>query len=400
MWRLILLLIVAALAAPGTATAQERLPVVELATESRIGSAGKVPANIALPGFEGRIGIEVRGRWSRRFPKRAYRLELRDDRGENLDAPLLGMPSDDDWILYAAYDDRTLMRNVLAYDTARWMGRYAARTRHVELRLNGVHQGVYVLMESLKLHSARVEQPAGGFLLEWTSRPQAARKDPSFLTPITRRPIVWEDPERRDLDDREARRISAAVARTERLIHRGGGAWRRHLDSDSAVDFFLLNELFKNEDAMHASTYLHGSPGRALRLGPVWDFDVAMGASRRGPSRILPGWMLAKRPWARQLYADRAFAREMNRRWRELRRAGLRERLSSEVAGMARALAPAAARDNARWPSGGDRPTGSTRGHVADLQRWLQRRITWMDRNLPALAGRRPMSAASGPERE
>jgi CotH kinase protein len=175
------LLAVSLAAAPAT---------VSIDAERRIGGS-RVDAQMRAGEFEGRVAINVRGRWSRRFPKKSYALEVRDPDGGNRDVALLGMPGDDDWILYASYNDRTLMRNVLAYDTARWMGRYAARTRFVELRLNGEYRGVYVLMEKLKLHERRVR---GSFLLERTSRGQAKRKDPSFLTPLTRRPVVWEIP--------------------------------------------------------------------------------------------------------------------------------------------------------------------------------------------------------------
>jgi hypothetical protein len=366
-----------------TVAAAQPLPQVSVEAERRIGSGPKVPAHMRAPGFEGGIGIEVRGRWSRRFPKKSYAFEVRDASGDNRDVPLLGMPADDDWILYAAYNDRTLIRNAVAYDTARWMGRYAARTRFVELRVNGDYRGVYLLMERLKLHERRV---GGDFLLELTSRRQVRRKGPSFRTPLTRRPIVWEDPERGELSRRQAMRVRRQVARAERALYRGGeGAWRRHVHAPSTIDFLLINELFKNEDGLHASTFMSTSPGRAIRLGPVWDFDVSAGQSTHGPSRFLRGWMLANRPWAERLYRDRIFAREMAGRWHQLRRAGLRTRLLHQVDLHAARLSDAARRDSARWPAGGDRPRGSRQAHVRELRRWLVRRIAWLDENLPRL---------------
>nr|WP_257955294.1 CotH kinase family protein [Nocardioides sp. B-3] len=74
--------------------------------------------------FRGSIDIELRGQSSRRFPKKSRSFELQDRAGDNRDARLLGMPADDDWVLYAPYSEKTLMRNVLAYATARSMGRY------------------------------------------------------------------------------------------------------------------------------------------------------------------------------------------------------------------------------------------------------------------------------------
>jgi CotH kinase protein len=343
------------------------LATVSVDADRRIGRSD-VPAQLRAPGFSGEVEIRTRGRWSQRFAKKSYAVELRD-----AEAGLLGMPPDDDWILYAAYNDRTLIRNVLAYETARRMGRYAARTRFVTLRLNGRYHGVYVLMEKLQLHDARVR---GDYLLEMTSPRQARRKDPSFRTPRGR-PVVWADPERDDLDRRRAAQIRRRVARAERALYRGG-AWRRHLHAGAAVDYLLVQELFKNQDAMGASTFMTVAGGR-LRLGPVWDFDFSSGNSHRAPSRFLHGWMAAERPWAERLYADRGFRRAMARRWAALRRAGLRARLLRSVDVYSRALAPAARRDSRRWPAGGDRPRGTHAGHVRALRRWLDRRIAWLD---------------------
>jgi hypothetical protein len=354
------------------------LATVSVDADGRIGRR-EVDARVRAPGFDGQAAIEVRGRWSRRFPKQSYAVELRDPDGSNRDASLVGLPADDDWILYAAYNDRTLIRNVLAYETARRMGRYAARTRFVTLRLNGRYHGVYVLMEKLKLHDDRVR---GDFLLEMTSPRQARRKDPSFRTPIAGRPVVWEDPEREDLRRGGALVIRDRVARAERALYRGRpSAWRRHLHAGAAVDFLLVNELFKNQDAMEVSTFVTGVRGR-LRLGPVWDFDFSSGNSKRAPSRFLHGWMAAERPWAERLYADRAFRRHMARRWAQLRRAGLRAWLLRSVDSYGRALAPAARRDSRRWRAGGDRPHGTHAAHVRKLRRWLDRRIAWLDGNL------------------
>jgi hypothetical protein len=365
-----------------TAAAAAPLPTLDVAVDRRIGNR-RVDAQMRAPGFEGSVAIETRGRWSRRFPKKSYGFEVREPDGSNRNVSLLGMPADDDWILYAAWNDRTLMRNVLAYDTSRRMGRYAARTRYVTLRINGEYRGVYVLMEKLKLHPDRIK---GDFLLERTSVGQSRRKDPSFRTSVLGRPIVWADPERDDLSRRQATRIRNRVEWAERALYRGSpGSWRRHLHAPSAVDHLLINELFKNQDTMDVSAFMHARRNGPLRLGPVWDFDVSMGATKRVPGRFLEGWVASARPWASRLYADRAFGRAMGRRWRELRREGLRGWLLRTVDAYEVDLRTAARRDSARWPAGGERPRGKRAEHVRELRRWLVRRIAWLDRTLPLL---------------
>jgi hypothetical protein len=374
MRRIAVTAIVAIAAFADTAAAAD-LPVLRIASPRAIPDEPKVRAHLRMPGYRGRIGIERRGQSSQMFPKKSYAVELARD------ARLLGMPADDDWVLYAPYNDKTLMRNVVAYATARGIGRYAARTRFVELRLNGRYQGVYVLMERLELGPERV---AGEALYEFTFPFQARSKDPSFRTPILGRPIVWEDPARGDVTARRARALARPVRAAERALY-GTGGWRRWIDVPAAVDFALLNELFKNEDGFHASTYMAlGADGR-LRLGPIWDFDISLGNSDYGPSRRLRGWMLAKRDWAERLYRDRGFRAAMARRWRELRAGGLRGRVLAAVERSRRELRGAAGRNFRRWPVlhrkiwPNPAARGSFRAEVRFLRSWLVRRIAWLD---------------------
>lgn len=103
------------------------------------------------------IGIEIRGSSSQMFPKKAYSIETRDSSGEDNDVSLLGFPEESDWVLYAPYSDKTLLRNVLAYKFANNLGRYASHTKFCEVFLNGDYIGVYVFMEKIKRDKNRVD---------------------------------------------------------------------------------------------------------------------------------------------------------------------------------------------------------------------------------------------------
>lgn len=124
-------------------------------------------ARSALAGatdFEGRALINLRGRASLRYPKRSYTLKTVDARDDMAKFPLLGLPKESDWVLYAPYPDKTLMRNVLAYALSNEIGRWAPRTRYVELFLNESggrvsqqdYAGVYVLVEKVARGRSRV----------------------------------------------------------------------------------------------------------------------------------------------------------------------------------------------------------------------------------------------------
>lgn len=114
--------------------------------------------------FDGRGDVNLRGNTSLRYLKRSFALKTRDESWQAQSVSILGFPKDNDWILYAPYPDKTLIRDVLAYDLSRQMGRYASRTRFVELFLNQVggrlgkrhYMGVYVLEEKIKRGRDRV----------------------------------------------------------------------------------------------------------------------------------------------------------------------------------------------------------------------------------------------------
>jgi hypothetical protein len=114
--------------------------------------------------FDGLGMIRHRGFSSLRYPKKSFALETKTETGADLKVPILGLPEDADWVLYAPYPDKTLIRDVLAYEMSNAIGRYAPRTRFIELFLNpGAdrlcpkhYMGVYVLVEKIKRSPYRV----------------------------------------------------------------------------------------------------------------------------------------------------------------------------------------------------------------------------------------------------
>ena len=114
--------------------------------------------------FDGRVQINIRGRASLRYPKRSYTLKLVDETGEDRSVSLLGFPKDEDFVLYAPYPDKTLLRDVLAYEMGMATGHWAPRTQFLEVfvtdgsrRLSlADYVGVYVLEERIKRHPSRV----------------------------------------------------------------------------------------------------------------------------------------------------------------------------------------------------------------------------------------------------
>ena len=379
-------------------TLKTRLPIVVVDTGKEVGNRDKVPATMRVihrgrgrvnrlrhrPRYRGTIGIETRGATSAGAPKKQYSVETRKRSGENDNVSLLGLPKENDWVLGAAHDDRTFMRSVLAYRFSNAVGRYASRTRFVELVLNGGYQGIYVLAEKLKIDRRRVDVRAGGgvqpYLVERASNAKLKPWDDLFRLPVTSLPVLWTDPERDELEPQAAATIERELGDLDRAFASAtpgdpATGYARLLDVPAAVDHVLVNELFKNVDDFHHSLYMHRGAGTKIRLGPVWDFDVSSGNAFAGPARAVPeGWATADYPWADELWGDPAFVRALAQRWRELRARGLPQRVPQWAARYARDLRAAAARDSRRW---GIR--GSLRTRTTLLRQWFRTRSTWMD---------------------
>ncbi len=121
-------------------------------------------ASMSAPGLNVRGEVWWRGKSSLRYLKRSLGLKTREDSGQARSVSPLGFPADSDWVLYAPYPDKSLIRDVLAYELSRQMGHYASRTRFVELFINegtgrttmDHYMGVYVLEEKIKRAVSRV----------------------------------------------------------------------------------------------------------------------------------------------------------------------------------------------------------------------------------------------------
>ncbi len=107
--------------------------------------------------------MEIRGRgnstWT--WPKKPYKIKLAND------VALLGTEPRDEWVLLANYADRTALRTYLAMGLASSTGlAWTPRTRFVDVVLNGVPQGLYLLTDQVEQGTERVDLPDDSYLLE------------------------------------------------------------------------------------------------------------------------------------------------------------------------------------------------------------------------------------------
>jgi spore coat protein CotH len=407
---------------------ESNLPVVKIDTggqtipdEPKISAkmqiiAGEGVNNVggAPNAYDGFIGIERRGTSSQFFAKKQYGLETWDEAGEDIDVELLGLPEESDWILSAPFTDKSLVRNNLVYETARAMGYYASRQVFVEVFLNDEYQGVYVLLEQVKrdknrvdISSASDEDSSSGYLLELEcNEPDADAV--YFTTPVMARGsyegtacyFIIEYPNDEDLTPERKEYITNYVNTLEQTLFSDTSSdpetgYRKLLDVDSFVDHILLNEVFKNPDYFFRSTFLYKDDGEPLALGPVWDFDIALGNNDFEPAGSPEGFFMdeSQKYWPVRLFADPAFKAAYIARYRELRGTVLAtDVLLRKIDDMVTTLGPSSNRNFKRWPILGtyiwpNRFVGNSyESEVSYLKTWLETRLNWLDNNIEQVA--------------
>jgi hypothetical protein len=297
-----------------------------------------------------RIGIEYRGSTSFRISdKKSYGLETWDEEGKDVDVAFFDFPEEEDFILLGHIVnledtyvfDPTLIYNFFGYNLFRKMGHYAARTKMVELEINGDYKGVYIFLEKLKQDRNRIaiqkleatdsdsSAITGGYILKID---KTAGGDLNLNEPLAYFENNWADDARYTPDisfrsnydiygqtiDFEpfgepyhpqqyletyflyeyprADRITESqksyiqdyiyAFETALLTDDFTGDQRnylRYIELESFVDYFILNEICRNMDAYRLSTYMYKDRGGKLKMGPVWDLNIGYFTAGRVP---------------------------------------------------------------------------------------------------------------------
>jgi hypothetical protein len=380
--------------------------------------------------YNGWIGIEYRGSSSQMFEKKSYGFETRDAGGSNLDVPLLSMPAENDWVLYAPYSDKTLLRNELPYHLARNLGQYASRTAFCELILNGEYRGIYVLMEKIKRDKNRVNiaklnpedttgsELTGGYILK-VDKPYYTgwRVNVTPPTGFGRAYFQYHDPKEDEIVPKQQAYIRNFIFQMESTLTGPGFAdpvdgYAKYLDVDSFVDHFLLQEFTKCLDSYRFSFYMHkqkDTDGGKLCAGPIWDFDLAFGNYGEGAweepwttvawCAEIPAWYRVF--WMKTLFSDGEFRSKVTVRWRALREEPFSDgSILGFLDSTASRIEEARVRNFVRWPIIGryvwpNYYVGPTYAAELDhLKGWIVARLMWMD---VALTGS-PLGVRAGRE--
>ena len=353
------------------------------------------------------IGIKVRGQSSAMFPKPGYSVEVRNEKGEGMDVSMFGLPPSDDWVFHGPYVDKSMLRNALAYWLFRQAGRYAPRTKHFDLYINGVYRGVYVMVEKIKRGKYRVnvsklkeddiagDSLTGGYIwaFDKTGTNTGGAGDQKtggieaegFNTSDGLN-VILHYPKKANIQKQQEEYLKKYLNDLEALFKNGknGDGFEKYVDLGSAVDYVLHQEITNNGDSYWCSFFLHKPKNKTnkegvytegkVTLGPPWDFNLAMsnggmmggsgnkwqieskgggggggwgggwGGGGMGSLKA-PNWLIGL--WKRSDYQD-----EMKKRWAELRSGVWHTKvMDAYLDSMKTYLTKAADRNFKRWPN-------------------------------------------------
>ena len=359
----------------------------------------------AFINYNGRISIEIRGSSSQTLPKKQYGLTtLLTDNVSNNNVSLLGMPSENDWILNGMGYEPSLIRDYLFYNLARQMGEYASRTVYCEVVVNGDYVGLYVFQEKIKPDSNRVNilkitatdnslpNVSGGYI---TKSDKTTGNDPVAWTMISyawTTDFIHEYPDPSVVTSQQSTYIQSQFTNLETTAHNNNtsvsNGFPSVIDIPSFVDFMLLNELGSNADGYQLSTFFHKDRNGKLRAGPIWDFNLTLGndlflwgfdRSHYDVWQFADGGNDGARFWT-DLFNNPTYKCYLSKRWHELTLTGqplsessLNEFIDATIA----TISEASIRENLRWANIPDQAA-----EIANIKTFITNRINWMTTNI------------------
>ncbi|MGI9627579.1 MAG: CotH kinase family protein [Longimicrobiales bacterium] len=373
-----------------------------------------------MPNYSGGTTIDARGYTSAEFPKRQFKLELQDVSGSDLDADLLGMGAEEDWVLYApGRFDRNMIANPLMQRLAGKVGLTELAQTFVEVFLEegsggpvgaGDYQGIYILSENVKIDQNRIDletlgagdntEPAvtGGYIVKIDRADsdeygfKTTTGFPEFVNPNT---LVVVRPKLDALTGAQQAWIEGYINDFEAALYGPNSTdptlgYRPYIDVPSWIDAHILRLLAKDTDFLVFSHFMTKDREGTLRTEPLWDFDRALASD--DPWNMEPNEIFHPERadpfgfgWWGALFADPAFLAQYEARWAELRGGVLSEAaLFNDIDQLASLITNAYPREDDRWGSlsrYGSR-YGDFPGEITALKAWLTTRLALLDTTL------------------
>ena len=303
------------------------LPIINLITDGSVQIDSKedyVEGDVSLDGrrdFESLtdLSMKIRGRGNSTWfihPKKPFQMKLSDK------SAFLGMPEDKKWLFLAEYSDKTMLRNTIAFELG-YMSNldWTPAGEFAEVYLNGEYNGTYNITQKVEESDNRVALGDTGYLLELDQLDRIDPDDVYFESTVTERFIINIKEPSLDYGSEEFRYIENLIAEFEEALFGANFqdeniGYKNHINLESFIDWYLISEITKNVDSRwFSSIYLNVMPGEKIKMGPLWDFDLAFGNTDYADTQYYQGWWIRFNPWYERLFEDPAFTQMVKDRF-------------------------------------------------------------------------------------
>lgn len=276
--------------------------------------------------------IKVRGNSTANADKKAFNITF------NKAKDLYGMGSAKKWSLLANAFDKSLIRNKLAMDFAQDMGLdYTSNSTYIDLYLNGVYMGNYLAIESIEVGPSRVDIASEDIntndtLIELENNSKDETEEGVRYITTTPYDVRFNigSPENGDgtngrnedgsftdaeLATRDANTLAFLNKFETDLKNDDYNAYSQYIDVDSFVNFYIVNEFFKNKDFNYSSTRFYIKDNK-LYAGPLWDLDLSSG-NWGGDGKEANNFYCQEMPWFKALMSNATFKAKVAARYKE-----------------------------------------------------------------------------------
>lgn len=238
--------------------------------------------------------VRERGNGSRTFPKKPWRIKLDKKQRVLPDAPAKAKK----WTLINNYGDKTLIRNMVAFEIARRLEMpYVPYAHPVDVILNGEYKGAYQLCDQVEVNSNRLditemeatdtsgEALTGGYFFEIDAYAHQEPEGEWFTTSNQQIPVTIKSPDEGGTPEQFAY-LKNYLDKLEQSVFNISGNisaddYRNIFDIESFINHFIVGELSGNTDT-YWSTFMYKKRGyEKIYTGPVWDFDLAFENDKR-----------------------------------------------------------------------------------------------------------------------
>jgi hypothetical protein len=340
----------------------------------------------------GKTDIKGRGNssWSD-TPKKSYAIKFENGRS------VLGMPYHKRWNLIPNYQDKTMVRNELAFKIGKILDYMAwtPRSEQVLLFLNNEYLGLYQITEAIKIDENRVDvdeikvnNTDGGYVLEidnhWKGEAFGFSTNHDGIYFSCSDPDSGLDVKVPSLGKTLLQVIKANTQEAENVLYSNewldeNTGYRHYFDVPSFIDWWLAEELVKDfEINLLNGRYVYYD-GQKIYAGPLWDMDLTFGYlwwwggsnaedfTTIGNDIPGPSW------WIDRMFEDPDFVSQVKARWNE-KYPGLNTTLQQYINSRKAVLAPSIALDYRRWDLDTNIDT-----EYDYLKTWLAARIEWLN---------------------